>query len=127
MKKTSTLYIIIVFLTSHSLQSQEDIQRNCILKYDVISLLGDQVSNSMGVRLGAEIMYDDKKSLVFDAMYIFPCNSSGGAYTKVETENTVGFMVSADYRFYLFQREHAIGGFHIGPRLAYQFTRSEMS
>ncbi len=37
-------------------QEKENKHLGCILKYDVISLMGDQVSNSMGVRMGVEFM-----------------------------------------------------------------------
>jgi hypothetical protein len=97
-----------------------------MLKYDVISLLGDQVSNSTGIRLGAEIKNPGNRSLEFDAMFIFPCTSCGGAYYTVETEKTVGFMVSADRRFWLYSGRQAFSGFHVGPRLAYQYTQAEM-
>lgn len=126
MKKAFTLFIIML-ITLHPIWSQEDKENDLIIKYDVISLLGDQVSNSSGVRLGLEVMYSSDRSLAFDVMFVFPCASCTGAYYTIETERTVGFMVSADHRFWLYRADIPISGFHLGPRLAYQFTQSEMS
>ena len=125
MKKLNILTII-MFISFHPIWSQEGEKNGLIIKYDVISLLGDQVSNSAGIRLGAEVRNGSNRSLVFDAMFIFPCQSCGGAYYTVETEKTVGFMVSADHRFWLYSGKKAFSGFHVGPRLAYQYTRAEM-
>ncbi len=116
-----------MFYISGNLLLSQDVRKNaCIIKYDVISLLGDQVTTSMGVGLGVELMVGSDQSLSTDVMYIFPCKSCGEAYTKIETEKTVGFMVSADYSFYLIPGKHPFSGFHLGPRLAYQYTRSDM-
>ncbi|MEE4255447.1 MAG: hypothetical protein V2I47_00270 [Bacteroidales bacterium] len=125
MKKFNIL-VIIMFIAFHPIWSQEGVKNGFIIKYDVISLLGDQVSNSAGIRLGAEARNGSNMTLAFDAMFIFPCKSCGGAYYTVETEKTVGFTVSADHRFWLYAGKQAFSGFHVGPRLAYQYTRAEM-
>lgn len=127
MKKYLISIIIIMFcLANNLLRSQDVTLRGWLLKYDVISLLGDQVSSSMGVRLGVEFMTGRDQSLSADIMYIFPCTSCGEAYTRIETEKTVGFLISADYSFYLITGKQAFSGFHLGPRLAYQFTQADM-
>ncbi len=102
-------------------------QKSCIIKYDLISLLGDQVSNSMGVRLGLEYTPLNNQSFETDIMYIFPCSSCGQSYTTIKTEKTSGFLISAEYRFYLVPGKQSLSGFHLGPQFAYQFTRSEMN
>ena len=119
---------IMIICTENMYSQQENIdQSGCIIKYDVISLLGDQVSNSMGVRLGLEWMNGERKSLNADIMYIFPCSSCGGTYTRIETEKTVGLMLSAEYRFYLFTGSSVFTGFHLGPQLAYQYTKADLN
>jgi hypothetical protein len=81
--KTRGIIILIstIFMITGNMYSQENKndQEGCIIKYDVISLLGDQVSNSMGVRLGLEWMNAERQSLAADIMYIFPCESCGEA------------------------------------------------
>jgi len=118
--------IIGMLVFTANAQEEYNPKKGFIIKYDLISLLGDQVSNSMGVRLGFEGMTVKDQSIGADIMYIFPCKNCGKAYTKIETEKTVGFLVSANYSFYFFNREDPFRGFHIGPQLAYQYTRSEM-
>ncbi len=120
----ATIISILVFTASA--QEENNTRKGFMIKYDLISLLGDQVSNSMGVRLGFEGMTVKDQSMGADLMYIFPCKNCGEAYTKIETEKTVGFLISACYSFYLFNQEVPFRGFHIGPQLAYQYTRSEM-
>jgi hypothetical protein len=129
--KTSIITVLIstLIMISNKMNAQESNkdQQGCIIKYDVISLLGDQVSNSMGVRMGLEWMTVEKQSVAADIMYIFPCKSCGGTYTRVETEKTVGFLLSAAYRFYLFEGSSYLSGFHLGPQLAYQYTKADMA
>jgi len=118
-------FIGILVFTANA-QEEKDMKKGFIIKYDLISLLGDQVSNSMGVRLGFEGMTAKDQSISADIMYIFPCKNCGEAYTKIETEKTVGFLISTSYSFYLFNRDIPFRGFHVGPQLAYQYTQSEM-
>lgn len=124
--KQSIILLFTMLTVSHPIWSQEGEKNGFIIKYDVISLLGDQVSNSSGIRLGAEVRSGNNRTLVFDAMFIFPCKSCGETFYAVETEKTVGFMVSADHRFWLYAGKQAFSGFHVGPRLAYQYTQAEM-
>jgi len=130
MKHTSII-ILCTILTmatiSSTSQEREKTQKGCIIKYDVTSLLGDQVSNSMGVRLGVEFPVAENRSLAADIMYIFPCNACGQSYTTIKTERTVGLMISGEYRFYLLPGKVPFSGFHVGPQLAYQYTLSEMN
>lgn len=97
-----------------------------MLKYDVISLLGDQVSKSAGVRLGIEFAAGNNSSIETDVMFIFPCASCGKPYTTINTESTRGFSLSAGYRYYLFSEDPGFKGFHIGPQILYQYTESDM-
>ncbi len=128
-KRTFIIFCSVFYMASMLATAQNDHKSNkyCIIKYDLISLLGDQVTNSMGVKLGFELALQDDRSLGADLMYIFPCSSCGQSYTTVKTEKTTGFMLSAEYRFYLFRGKHPLSGFHLGPQLEYQFTRSEMN
>ena len=118
--------IISMLALSANAQEEKNTRKGFLIKYDLISLLGDQVSNSMGVRLGFERMTVKDQSIAADIMYIFPCKNCGEGYTKIETEKTVGFLISASYCFYLFNREVPFNGFHLGPQLAYQYTRAEL-
>jgi hypothetical protein len=97
-----------------------------MVKYDVISLLGDQVSKSAGLRMGVEFAIGNNQSLETDAMFIFPCASCGKPYTTIYTDKTRGFSISAGYRYYLFPGEPGFKGFHIGPQILYQYTESDM-
>jgi hypothetical protein len=81
----------------------------------------------MGVRLGLEWMKAENQSLGADIMYIFPCEACGEAYTRIETEKTVGFLISAAYRFYIFSGKSPNSGFHLGPQFAYQYTMADMT
>jgi hypothetical protein len=92
-----------------------------------MGLLGDQVSNSLGVRVGFEHRPGSKHAYGADIMSVFPCKTCGQAYARVKSEMTVGVLVSAEYRNYLFTGKTSCDGFHLGPRLAYQFTVSELN
>ena len=130
MKRTTIIIVFtIIQMTTITANAQQEVKhrKGFMIKYDLISLLGDQVSNSMGVRLGFEMLRGTDQAVAADIMYVFPCRSCGQAYTTIETEATVGFMVSGEYRFYLFPGKNAFSGFHVGPQLAYQYTRSEMN
>ena len=122
----ATLFCIILITMNMFSQELHKEEKCCIIKYDMISLLGDQVSPSVGVRAGLEWMNGEGQSLNADIMYIFPCNKCGEAYTRIETEKTVGFLISAEFRFYLYPGSSAFGGFHLGPQLAYQYTIADI-
>jgi hypothetical protein len=66
-----------------------------VIKYDLISLLGDQVSNSMGIQLGIEFPAKANRSMEVDLMYIFSCASCSQPYTTIHTENVNGIQLSA--------------------------------
>jgi hypothetical protein len=117
----------ILFSISGMAQSEAQEKIPWMIKYDFISLLGDGVTNSMGVKLGVEIPVSDKQAFEFDVMYIFPCASYESAYAKINTEKTNGFMLTAEYRFYLLHRPDLISGFHLGPQVFYQYTKADMS
>lgn len=97
-----------------------------LIKYDLASILGDQVTNSSGIQLGTELMLDPKQSLAFDVMYIFPCESCKQPYTTITSRDTRGWMISSEYRFYLVRGKHKASGFHLGPQILFQHTKSEM-
>ena len=104
--------------------SEQDNKMDFIIKYEFISLLGDQVTNSMGFQLGAELQLKEKQSLTFDAMYIFSCQSCQGAFTRIYTESTHGYMLGSEYRFYLVSEDQKISGFYLGPQILFQHTKS---
>lgn len=117
----------ILFSISGLAQSEAQDKNPWMIKYDFMSLLGDGVTNSMGVKLGAEIPVSDRQSLEFDLMYIFPCPSCTDSYMTIITEKTNGLKLNAEYRFYLLHRPDQISGFHLGPQVFYQYTKADMS
>lgn len=127
-KRSIILWFTIVLLTSGGFaQGEKAEQRGLVLKYDLLSLLGDQVTNSMGIRLGAEIPAGNFSSVSADLMYIFPCANCGQTYTSIKTGKTSGYQVSEEYRYYLKPGKHVSGGFYLGQQLLYQRTNSEMN
>ena len=123
--KNIRIPLFILMLSYTSIYAQES-NRDWIIKYDLTSLLGDGVTNSMGVMLGFEHFLDDNRSFTMDAMYIFPCSSCNVPYTKIHTEKTNGFSVAGEFRFYLYQGKEASTGFHLGPQVLYQHTVAEI-
>jgi hypothetical protein len=116
------LWAICIFLTTLSpAQTTTEQGRSPLLKYDFVSLLGDGVTTSMGIKLGIELPVKDKQSIEFDVMYIFPC-ASCDHYLTINTEKTNGFMLTAEYRFYLYPGKPPSTGFHLGPQMMYQYT-----
>ncbi len=128
MKKQSIiLWFTFILMTSCGFaQGEKAERRGVVLKYDLLSLLGDQVTNSMGIRLGAEIPAGKSSSFSADLMYIFPCANCGQAYTSIKTEKTTGYQASGEYRYCLKAGKHSFSGFYLGPQLVYQRTHSEM-
>ena len=124
--KNFRILILFCLLLISNLNHAQDENKSWIIKYDLISLLGDQVTNSMGVMLGFEHFIKENSSLAFDAMYIFPCSSCGKVYTSITTEKTNGFSLSGEYRFYLIPGKQASTGFHLGPQVYYQYTNADM-
>ncbi len=125
MKTLRYILCLSIILTSTITFSQEN-SRSWMIKYDFTSLLGDKVTNSMGAMLGLEYSAGGNRSFEFDAMYIFPCSSCGKSYTSITAEKTNGLLLSAESRYYLFPGKHLFTGFHLGPQVYYQYTRSEM-
>jgi len=117
--------MLIPYLTNA--QSGPEKSKSYLIKYDLISLLGDQVTNSMGIQIGSEIFLTANGSLEADVMIIFPCSSCGKPYTSIKTEKTNGFTLSAAYRYYFYSGVKPSSGFHIGPQALYQYTVSELS
>lgn len=107
-------------------QTSETEKSPWMLKYDFMSLMGDGVTNSMGVKLGVEIPLKNNQSFEFDAMYIFPCAICNSDYFRIKTEKTNGFTLTAEYRFYLLHRPAPMGGFHLGPQIFYTYTKADM-
>ena len=99
--KTLRYLLCLSFLLTSTISFSQERSKSWMIKYDLISLLGDQVTNSMGVMLGLEFLSGENKSFEFDAMYIFPCSSCGNNYTSITTEKTNGFLLSAESRYYL--------------------------
>ena len=121
------LCMAISMLTNTVNAQQKQAESNSLfIKYDLISLMGDQVTTSMGVKLGIEIPTGVKTSLETDLMYIFPCQSCGKAYTSIQTSSTNGFLISSNYRFYLYQGKADGSGFHLGQQMEYQYTVSDL-
>ena len=116
----------IILLSICQLKAQENKHIEYMIKYDLISLLGDQVTTSLGIQFGTEVMYKRSRSLVVDAMYIFPCAGCDRPYTTITTESTYGWMISGAHRFYLSKPKISPSGFHLGPQVFYQHTKSEM-
>ncbi|MDT8392490.1 MAG: DUF3575 domain-containing protein [Bacteroidales bacterium] len=125
MKKIHFITFIIIALISMRAGAQTN-KTDFMIKYDFISLLGDQVTNSMGIQLGAEIPLNSSQSVAMDAMYIFPCQSCDQPYTSIYTEKTSGWMLSAEYRHYIIPGKQSLSGFHLGPQILFQHTKSEM-
>ena len=125
MKTIRILFGTIILWLGLCAYSQED-ANPVILKYDLVSLLGDQVTNSAGILLGLEKFIRPRHSVNLDAMYIFPCAGCGKSYTSINTESTKGLSVSAGARYYPFVKNGTATGFFFGPLFSYQFTRSEM-
>jgi hypothetical protein len=123
MKKSLIPFLLISLLNLINLSAQNN-KMDFLIKYDFISLLGDQVTSSMGFQLGAELHIREKQSLSMDAMYIFPCQSCQGAYTRINTESTYGYMLASEYRFYLLGGDHQISGLYLGPQILFQHTKS---
>ncbi|MEN8224745.1 MAG: hypothetical protein ABFS05_05225, partial [Bacteroidota bacterium] len=48
------------------------------------------------------------------------------AYTGITTEKTNGYLLSAETRHYIFPGKQTLSGFHLGPQIIYQYTKSEM-
>ena len=129
--KISKSYLLILACIFYSFLSQAQTsdglnRKGIIMKYDLISLLGDQVTNSMGVQLGVEFSAGKNKSLEVDLMYIFPCASCSRPYTSIHTEKVNGIQLSGEYRFYLFSGEKPFSGFHLGPQVLWQHTLAGM-
>lgn len=125
MKRTYIILLALLSINMIQVNAQSN-KMDLFLKYDLVSLLGDQVTNSMGVQLGMEIFHKESRSIAVDAMFIFPCRSCQNPYTRISTESTFGFMISGEYRYYLLNGNHSPGGFHLGPQILYQHTKSEM-
>lgn len=123
MKNLCITFISLLLITTSALT--QDKTNRWIIKYDLISLLGDQVTNSMGMMLGFEHFLKNNSAISFDAMYIFSC-ACDMPYTRIHTEKTNGFSLSGEYRFYLDQGETQSTGFHLGPQFTYQYTQTEM-
>lgn len=123
--KPFNLIVAIMLISSLSLKSQEN-KVEYLIKYDLISLLGDQVTTSMGIQLGTEVIYKKNQTFNIDAMFIFPCQTCDFSYNTIPTESTYGWMISSAYRFYLSKAGLAPKGFHLGPQVFYQHTKSEM-
>ncbi len=123
---TKQILIAAITLCMSYLVSGQDIKNPIILKYDVISLLGDQVTNSMGVKLGAEYFVTPRHAAGADLMYIFPCSNCSKPYTSIKTESTRGYSVSLFYRYYIHDGIERPEGFYLGPHASYQRTQSEM-
>jgi hypothetical protein len=117
-------HILLLLLFFPNLMNAQNDKMDLIFKYDFISLLGDQVSNSMGVQLGTEMKIKKGQSFALDAMYIFPCKSCQGSYTRINTESTYGYMMAAEYRFYLVNGNQSLSGFYLGPQILFQHTKS---
>jgi hypothetical protein len=116
------LYIIFISTITFG----QDNNKAWMIRYDLISLLGDQVTNSMGVMLGVEHLSGNNKSFAIDIMYIFPCSRCEKPYTSISAEKTNGVLLSVETRYYLFPGKASFSGFHLGPQIYYQYTRSEM-
>ncbi|HSG67219.1 MAG TPA: hypothetical protein VK994_00835 [Bacteroidales bacterium] len=125
MKASRIIHLMIAMTITLNINAQDQ-DRGFIIRYDAISLLGDQTTNSMGVKLGAEYFYRAKSSISLEAMYVFTCDACGESFTKVNTENTNGFSVSAENRNYLVPGKAAFSGFHLGPLVSFLYSSSEM-
>lgn len=129
MNRFSSILIATMFtMFVHDLfgQSVKHGKADFMIHYDLLSLLGDQISTSMGVSLGVEWGTGSGKSVQASLLYIFHCASCGKPYTTIETASTRGFRVSAGYRFYLFTAKGPLSGFHTGPAVEFQYTAYEM-
>jgi len=128
MKKFSTIIITAIFsLHVLTLSGQaESAKPGFTAWYDLMSLLGDQVSNSTGIGIGAEVATWPGQGLEAGLMYIFHCASCGKPYTSITTDDMRGYRISAAYRFYVFQSKTPMSGFHLGPAAEYQHTAYEM-
>ena len=114
-----------IFLFSISAVGQQK-TKPLILKYDLMSLLGDKVTNSMGIQLGLEKFISSSISLSVDAMYIFPCSCCGKPYTGITTESTKGVSASTGARYYSSKKADTPEGLYFGPLFSFLHTRSEM-
>lgn len=120
------IQLLLVMMFICSFNYAQDVGRGWILKYDIVSLLGDQVTNSMGIMLGIEHFLNEKRSVAIDAMYIFPCSGCGKTYSSIPTDKTNGFSVSGEYRFYIIPGRQPATGFHLGPQVYYQYTVADL-
>jgi len=120
------LFIVIAIMLATGIAHSQEKTHGLIIKYDIMSLLGDQVTNSTGIMMGVEYFNKANRSFAIDAMYIFPCEACGKPYTSITTEKTNGFSLSTENRFYLFPGKHPFTGFHLGPQIYYQYTISDM-
>ena len=126
MKNLYFFIILIIVIMTNQLKAQENENMGYIIKYDLISLLGDQVTNSSGIKLGVEMVYNQSRSIAIDAMYIFPCASCTRAYTTITSASTYGWLLAAEYRYYLVYGKRPLSELHLGPQIFYQHTKSEM-
>lgn len=122
-----TLWVSCILMATQIMAQTNETEGNTwMIKYDFISLMGDGITSSMGVKLGVEIPLKNNQSFEFDAMYIFPCEACKVAYFRIQTEKTNGIMLTAEYRFYLLHRPAPMGGFHLGPQVFYTYTKADM-
>ena len=118
--------VIGIMLTAATTYSQQKTS-GVIIKYDIMSLLGDQVTNSMGIMMGVEYFAKKDKSFSLDAMYIFLHVLIVGSLIQVLVlKKPMVFHYQLRTDTTSFPGKSPFTGFHLGPQVHYQYTIAEM-
>jgi uncharacterized protein YxeA len=108
-------------------QNQSDIENKPvkIIKFDISSLMGDQVTNSSGIQLGLEIELKDNLSFEQDLMYIFKYDRSYKRYFEITCENINGIKSVSELRYY-FKKDidPKFTDIYMAPNLILQYTNA---
>ncbi len=94
-----------------------------IIKFDIVGLMGDGVTNSSGIQLGVEMELKKSFSFEQDLMYIFKFDSDNPPFFETEVENILGLKSVSEFRYY-FKKDidPKLTDVYIAPGLILQYT-----
>jgi hypothetical protein len=119
-------FVFILFIIPILIKGQDNSNNKTELyfKYSPLSLLGDGVTNSIGIQLGLEYKLKNQIGIQQDIMYIFLFSHKNQNFFTINVNNINGIRSITELRFYLNKENQHLEGIYIAPQLIYQYTKA---
>lgn len=123
-KNKIILIVVLAFLISNNNSFCQDSlkikQRNFLIKIPPFLLIGDFITNSMGIPINIEIKLKRNLSFSQTFSYIIP-NRYNGDFLTVDVDNIRGIRTDSEIKRFLNNRNN-LTGFYLGTHILYQYT-----